>query len=64
MNMCLGIACDNAAFDPDLGGELGRILDGLASKLRNSDPVAGQSIVLRDSNGNTVGHATFIEESA
>jgi hypothetical protein len=50
----LTIETDNAAFSPDPGAELARILHELADKL---DPLPGQagSARLRDLNGNTVG---------
>jgi hypothetical protein len=49
----LTIETDNAAFDPDAGAELARILAELAGKL---DPLPGPaSGRLRDVNGNTVG---------
>ena len=50
------IQTDNAAFDPDPGPELARILRELAARLDDGVDLA-EPIRLRDINGNTVGSA-------
>lgn len=51
------IATDNAAFDPEPGYELARILRDLADNLEQGS--APDTFVLRDVNGNKVGTATL-----
>lgn len=60
MKFVLEIECDNAAFDEDPGPEVIRILAETVGKLADG----GRSVVLVDSNGNSVGRAEFREESA
>lgn len=59
MKLVVEVSCDNAAFE-DLD-EVSRILRGLASRLVGAPmrPIEG---VLRDANGNTVGHFKLSEE--
>jgi hypothetical protein len=56
MTYRISIETDNAAFDPDPGAELARILRGLADRLEDGGDLA-EPIRLRDFNGNTVGEA-------
>jgi len=51
----LSIECDNAAFEEDLFGEVGRILRQAAQKMERHD-IPG---TLFDSNGNSVGEAVL-----
>lgn len=55
------IDCDNAAFEPEPGVELGRILTEVAVRLKR-DPYLETSTTgkLRDANGNTVGKWHFV----
>ena len=52
MKIQITIETDNAAFEED-PGELGRILGTVAAKAEGLEP--GESVNLRDINGNTVG---------
>jgi len=57
MKFVLEIECDNAAFDEDPVPEVIRILAETVGKLADG----GRSVVLVDSNGNSVGRAEFVE---
>jgi len=63
MKFWLEIACDNAAFEPDLEKEVARILREAAKKV--ADPkyakwtVDPAELTLQDANGNTVGSFRF-----
>jgi hypothetical protein len=53
MTFTLSMHCDNAAFEEDLTGEIGRILRTVVARLDDgSIPLSG---TLRDTNGNAVG---------
>jgi hypothetical protein len=54
MKYVIQIACDNAAFAPDPQFEVAQILSKLAEKLESGNYT---DVLLRDSNGNTVGFA-------
>ena len=54
------IAIDNAAFSPEPGPELARILRKLAHRIECSDEEGLKSTIsLRDYNGNSVGTAAL-----
>lgn len=54
--MKLTIRTDNAAFEPDRGAELARILRKLADRVEREDqPGRGEEWKVLDVNGNTVG---------
>ena len=61
MKFELKIECDNAAFDPDHGQEVARILRDAAAKLEQGyTPARSEGgLVLRDFNGNKVGIAGY-----
>lgn len=52
------IKTDNAAFAEESGTEVARILRDLAARIEGRDILPGESIALRDTNGNTVGKAS------
>ena len=60
MQFKLTIDMENAAFDDGYGGreELGKILLALAKKV---DEVSAEPMIVKDTNGNTVG--TCVEET-
>jgi len=60
MKFVLEIDCDNAAFDEDPVPEVIRILAETVGKLADG----GRSVVLVDSNGNSVGRAEFRGQAA
>lgn len=60
-SVTLTIQCDNAAFDGGPEHEVARILRDTADKL-DAYEVDEQGLVLRDFNGNTVGHLTVENE--
>ena len=63
MNFTLSISCDNAAFEGDsLPIEIERILSHIAKYVRNTGISPGESLKLRDINGNTCGEARLDEE--
>ncbi len=55
MRAVLTVDMDNAAFEDDSAGELGRILQHAANKTSAMASEPGWSLVLFDSNGNRVG---------
>lgn len=55
MKLSLSLNTSNAAFEAQSGTETARILRELADKLDGGDILPGESIPLRDYNGNTVG---------
>lgn len=57
----LAIRTDNAAFNDGVGVELARILREIAADLEkgNRRTFSGRFEVIRDINGNTVGHLRF-----
>ena len=59
MKFKLTITMDNAAFeDANNGYEVARILRELANRIEGMELTRGDSLSLRDSNGNTVGSVT------
>lgn len=63
MTVRIKIDCDNAAFEDDPAGELGRILTSASLLLfKNWDGTVGNGFPLRDSNGNTVGEVEIVDE--
>jgi hypothetical protein len=58
----LSIRTDNAAFEPERGSEVARILRHLADRLEGCGhyPNTGR---VKDGNGNTVGEFTLTEEA-
>ncbi len=56
MTFKLNIECDNAAFEDNVGEEVGRILRQAAQKMERGD-IPG---TLFDSNGNAVGEAVLM----
>lgn len=63
MEATITVRMDNAAFDPDAGAELARILRDLADNI--CDRVlfrVDDADNLRDYNGNTVGQIEFTED--
>lgn len=65
MQFLLCIDSDNSAFEGDhRNPEIARILRGVANKLEFDDELQGiDTYHLRDINGNTVGLASFKEDS-
>ncbi len=63
MNFTLDIDCDNVAFEGEMDRvlEIERILSKLAKYVRSEGISPGESIRLRDINGNTVGEARLSE---
>ena len=62
MTLKIEIDLDNAAFEPDAGSEVARILRALADKVSGCHlTVAGGAINLRDINGNRVGGARIVK---
>lgn len=61
MELRIKIACDNAAFEPDPGYEVARILREFADTTQIAAAI-GHKYVLRDINGNSVGSAEFVGE--
>jgi hypothetical protein len=59
----LQIACDNAAFEDNMGGELARILREVASRIERGED-CGSFVNVRDINGNVVGSFALKSESA
>lgn len=62
MKFQLDINCDNAAFEDGDTAEVARILQEAANSMRNRGNLedmarSNSGIILRDSNGNTVGIA-------
>lgn len=55
-HLTVSIASDNAAFDPDPGAELARILRNLADRIETGTP---GRFTLHDVNGNRVGNASW-----
>ena len=63
MRYLVEIAADNAAFGPEPGPELARILHKLAERIETAAPdELADAIRLMDYNGNTVGRAVLSEE--
>jgi hypothetical protein len=66
MQFRLTIDCDNAAFeDNGIQGELSSILHDIANRLMENtteELIDMGSIILRDTNGNTVGAAKLIND--
>ena len=63
MKATITVNMDNAAFEPDNGQELARILRRLAGWIEGVRRVSpDESQGLRDVNGNTVGQFTITEE--
>jgi hypothetical protein len=64
MKFVLTIDCGNAAFDPLPELEVASIIRELARKMARDieTPTYAGCYALRDSNGNTVGSASFEEE--
>ncbi len=58
MKAQITVTMDNAAFEHERGEELARILRGIASDIDGASLNPGESIQLRDINGNTVGQFT------
>jgi hypothetical protein len=63
IQFCLQIACDNAAFEEDMAGELARILREVASRIEAGED-CGSFVNIRDINGNVVGSFALKEASA
>lgn len=62
MKLTIEFDCDNASFDDDLISEVNYVVHGFLTKSRYTrNPEHGDKVVLQDSNGNTVGHATWSE---
>lgn len=63
MTFNVRISTDNVAFEEDnLGLEIARILRGVADEIESGVIATGETIRLRDSNGNRVGFATLSED--
>lgn len=54
MEFTVRFDCDNAAFDPDPGPEIARILRVVAQQVEDGED-ASKSLNTRDINGNVVG---------
>ena len=62
MTFTLTLDCDNAAFrDDDLPLEIERILSHIAKYVRSTGISPGESLKLRDLDGNTCGEARLEE---
>lgn len=61
MKFVLEMACDNAAFDEDLPGEVARILRHHADGIARHALMAGDTGRVMDGNGNTVGTWRYTE---
>ncbi len=62
MKLTLEIEMDNAAFDQYAGDELSRIFQKIADKcemLPGRANLSGESMEIRDSNGNKIGKLKF-----
>jgi hypothetical protein len=59
MKLKLVITMDNAAFEPNNGVEVARILRQLADQEEGNQLSPGDKWKLRDINGNTVGEAVI-----
>lgn len=63
MKFALSIDCDNAAFDGSPAEEVANVLTYLAACIAQSDTprreFPADPFILRDSNGNRVGEASF-----
>ncbi len=57
MKLKITIDMDNAAFDGDSGTEAARILRKTADTIDGLDLAQGETLSLRDINGNAVGEA-------
>jgi len=60
MTLNIRIKMDNSAFEPSPGVEVARILHDLANRCEENDCTPGDSVGLRDFNGNKVGTAEVV----
>lgn len=64
MKLTLEINLDNSAFDQYAGDELSKIFTDISSRcgrLPSRENLNGESIEIRDSNGNKIGKLQFFE---
>jgi hypothetical protein len=65
MKLVITIDCDNDAFHPDITTECISILhqvERVLARFDDGQTIGGHLAMLRDSNGNTVGEARFVED--
>lgn len=65
MKLTIEINCDNAAFDRRWSAEARFIINqffSIVSDMKRKEAINTGEWKLRDTNGNTVGHATITEE--
>lgn len=60
MTLKITLTMDNAAFEPDPGIEVARILRALADRAEVESIEDGRRMVLRDFNGNSCGKAEVV----
>ena len=60
MKLRIEMQLDNAAFEPDNGTEIARILEKLATRWHAESLPSGESCRLLDINGNVVGKAEVV----